>query len=151
MRFKFVEQAGDTHDGCHELSQIAAQRGAYRDMRADSTSVRSAGHLDRASAGKSTTGPAAPRAGTSTASARTLGSTERPSIVGARSGTALDPKLVAELLAVAARTDIAQRVLTILEPGNGQTSPAATGQHRRRSAAHPPRVATRLGGLSADI
>lgn len=116
VRLKLVEQADDTHDGCHELSQIAAQRGAYRDMRADSISVRSAGHLDRACTGKLTTGPEVPSAGTSTTSARTLGSIERQSIVGARSGTVLDPKLVAELLAVAARTDIAQRVLTILEP-----------------------------------
>lgn len=38
-------------------------------------------------------------------------------IVGVRSGTVLDPKLMSELRAVAARTEIAQRVLTILEPG----------------------------------
>jgi hypothetical protein len=44
------------------------------------------------------------------------GSTDGQTIVGLRSGTLLDPKLVAELQAVAARTDIAQRVLTILEP-----------------------------------
>ena len=85
-------------------------------MHADSTSVRSTGHLDDASAGASSTSPAASSASTSTGSARTLRSTERQSIVGARSGTVLDPKLVAELLAVAARTDIAQRVLRILEP-----------------------------------
>jgi hypothetical protein len=81
----------------HDLSQIAAQRGAYRDMRADSVST----------------------------------STERPRIVGVRSGTVLDPKLVAALRAVAARTDIAHRVLTILEPGQGTKSPAAAGRHGR--------------------
>lgn len=111
-----VERADDTHDRCHDLSQIAAQRGAYRYMHADSTSVRSTGHLDDAPAGASSTSQAASSAGASTGSARTLRSTERQSIVGARSGTVLDPKLVAELLAVAARTDIAQRVLRILEP-----------------------------------
>ena len=58
-------------------------------------------------------------------------STERPTIVGARSGTVLDQKLVAELLAVAARTDIAQRVLTILEPGQVPGSPAAPGGRGR--------------------
>lgn len=56
---------------------------------------------------------------------------ERPTTVGLRSGTVLDPKLVAELRAVAARTDIAQRVLTILEPGQGPSSPAVAGRHGR--------------------
>src|SRR5690606_3454438 len=124
-----VERASDTHDGCPDLSQIAAQRGAYRDMRADSTSVRSMGHPDDTSAGASSTSPAAPSAGTSTDSVRTLRYTERPTIIGVRSGTLLDPELVAELRAVAGRTDIAQRVLTILEPGQGPTSPAAAGRH----------------------
>lgn len=91
-----VERAHDTHDGCHDLSQIATQRGAYRDMRADSTSRP----------------------------------TERPTIVGLRSGTVLDPKLVAEFRAVAARTDIAHRVLMILESGQGTKSLASAGQHR---------------------
>jgi hypothetical protein len=77
----------------HDRSQIAAQRGAYRDMRADSTSR----------------------------------STDRPTIVGVRSGAVLDPKLVAALRAVAARTDIAHRVLTILEPGQGPKSPVTAG------------------------
>jgi hypothetical protein len=81
----------------HDLSQIAAQRGAFKDMRADSTSRP----------------------------------TDGPTIVGLRSGTVLDPKLVAELRAVAGRTDIAQRVLTILEPGHGPNSPAAAGQRGR--------------------
>lgn len=81
----------------HDLSQIAAQRGAYKDMRADSTS----------------------------------GPTDGPTIVGLRSGTLLDPKLVAELRAVAARTDIAQRVLTILEPGLGPKSRVAAGRQGR--------------------
>jgi hypothetical protein len=76
-------RVGDTHDGCGDLSLIAAQRGAFIDMRTDST----------------------PR------------STERLTIVGLRSGTALDPKLVAALRVVAARTDVAHRVMTILEPG----------------------------------
>lgn len=58
-------------------------------------------------------------------------STERPTIVGVRSGTVLDPQLVAELRAVAARTDIAQRVLTILEPGQGPKSRVAAGRHGR--------------------
>ncbi len=40
-------------------------------------------------------------------------------MVGVRSGTLLDPELVAELRAVAARTDVAQRALTILEPSQG--------------------------------
>lgn len=88
--------AGDTHDGCHDLSQIAAQQGAYKDMRADSTSRP----------------------------------TEKPTIVGPRSGTVLDPKLVAELRTVAARVDIAHRVLTILEPGKGPGLPAAAGRTR---------------------
>ena len=79
------------------LSQIAAQRGAYRDMRADSTSRP----------------------------------TDGQTIVGLRSGTMLDPKLVAALRAVAARTDVAHRVLTILEPGQGPKSPAAAGRHGR--------------------
>jgi hypothetical protein len=57
--------------------------------------------------------------------------TERPTIVGLRSGTVLDPKLVAALRAVAGRTDIAQRVLTILEPGQGSGSPAAAGRRGR--------------------
>jgi hypothetical protein len=73
----------------HDLSQIAAQRGVYKDMRADSTSRP----------------------------------TDGPTIVGLRSGTLLDPKLVAELRAVAGRTDIAQRVLTILEPSQAPASP----------------------------
>ena len=51
--------------------------------------------------------------------------TERPTIVGLRPGTVLDPKLVAELRTVAGRTDIAHRVLTILEPVQAPTSPAA--------------------------
>ena len=110
-----VERAGDTHDGCHDLSQIAAQRGAYRDMRADSTSVRSMGDLDDAYAGASSTSPAAVSAGTSAGGAQARWPTESPRIVGLRSGTVLDPKLVAELQAVAARADIAHRVLTILE------------------------------------
>jgi hypothetical protein len=63
----------------------------------------------------------------------------------------LDLRLVAELRAVAARADIAQRVLTILEPGYGPKSPGATGQHRRRSATHPQRAGSCLGGPSADI
>lgn len=79
----------------HDLSQIAAQRGAYRDMRADSTSR----------------------------------STDRPTIVGVRSGTVLDPKLVAEFRVVASRTDIAHRVLTILEPGRGSVLPASAERH----------------------
>ena len=58
-------------------------------------------------------------------------STEGPTIVGVRSGTVLDPKLVAELRAVAARTDVAQRVLAILEPGQGSKSPAEAGRHGR--------------------
>ena len=78
----------------HDLSQIAAQRGAYKDMRADSTSRP----------------------------------TDSSSIVGVRSGTVLDPKLVAELRAVAGRTDIAQRVLTILEPSQGPASPVTAGR-----------------------
>ena len=54
-----------------------------------------------------------------------------PTIVGVRSGTVLDPELVAELRAVAARIDVAQRVLTILEPVQAPTSPAAAGRHGR--------------------
>ncbi|WP_162941492.1 hypothetical protein [Desertimonas flava] len=57
--------------------------------------------------------------------------TEGPTIVGVRSGIVLDPRLVATFRAVAARTDIAQRVLTILEPGQGSMAPAAAGRHRR--------------------
>jgi hypothetical protein len=114
-----VVPATDEVRWCHDLSQVAAQRGAYSDMRSDSTSVRSTGHLNRASTGKSSTGSAAPSAGTATDPTQAQRSTERPTIVGLRSGTVLDPELVAELRAVAARTDVAQRVLTILEPGQG--------------------------------
>lgn len=112
-----------------DLSQIAAQRGAYRDMRAESPSVRSMGHLNDTSADASSTSPAASGAGTSADAAQARWSTEGPRIVGLRSGTMLDPKLVAELRAVAGRTDIAQRVLTILEPGQGPKSPAAARRH----------------------
>lgn len=86
--------AGEDGRRCHDLSQIEAQRGAYRDMRADSTSRP----------------------------------TDGPTIVGLRSGTLLDPELVADLRTVAARTDVAQRVLTILEPGQGPASPVAAGR-----------------------
>ena len=92
---------------------MAAQRGAYRDMRADSTSVRSMGHLDDKSADAT----------------QARGSTDRPTIVGVRSGTVLDPTLVAEFRAVASRTDIAHRVLTILEPGQGSVLPASAERH----------------------
>jgi hypothetical protein len=126
-----VVPAADVVQWRHDLSQTAAQWGAYRDMRADSTSVRSAGHLDRASADASSTGSAAPSADTSADSTQARGSAEGPTIVGVRSGTVLDQKLVAELRTVAARTDIAQRVLTILEPGQGPGSPAAAGRHGR--------------------
>ncbi len=98
-------------------------------MRTSSTSVRFMGHVDRASAGESSTGPAVPSAGTSADSTQAQWSTAGLTIVGLRSGTVLDPKLVAELRAVAARTDIAQRVLTILEPSQGPMSPAAAGRH----------------------
>jgi len=90
-----VVPAADGARRCCDLSQIAAQRGAYRDMRVDST----------------------PRPA------------ESPTIVGVRSGTVLDPKLVAELRAVAGRTDIAQRVLTILEPGQGPKSSVSAARH----------------------
>lgn len=113
---------------CHGLSQVAAQRGAYRDMRADSTSVRTLGHLDDASAETSSTSPAAPSADTSADSPQARGSTEGLTIVGVRSGTVLDPKLVAELRAIAGRTDIAQRVLTILEPSQGPASRVTAGR-----------------------
>ncbi|TEX47988.1 MAG: hypothetical protein B7C54_01575 [Acidimicrobiales bacterium mtb01] len=78
----------------HDLSRIAAQRGAFKDMRADSTSRP----------------------------------TDGPTIVGLRSGTLLDPKLLAELRAVSGRTDIAQRVLMILEPSQGPASPVTAGR-----------------------
>lgn len=83
--------------GATTVSQIALQQGAYKDMRADSSSRP----------------------------------TKRPTIVGPRSGTVLDPELVSELRAVAARADIAQRVLTILEPAQGTKSPAAAGRRGR--------------------
>jgi len=95
-----VERAHDTHGECHHRSQIAAWRGAFIDMRADSTSRP----------------------------------TEVPTVVGVRSGTALDPKLVAELRAVAARTDIAHRVLAILDPAQLPGAPAAAS---RRAADAP--------------
>lgn len=60
-----VVSAADDVPWCHELSQVAAQRSAYRDMRADSISVRSAGHLDHAPADAPSTVPAAPSADTS--------------------------------------------------------------------------------------
>jgi hypothetical protein len=120
-----VVPAADEVQWRHDLSQIAAQWGAYRDMRADSTSVRSMGHLDDTSADASSTCPAAPSAGTSADAAQAGWSTEGPTIVGLRSGTMLDPTLVAELRAVAARADIAHRVLTILEPGQGSARPTS--------------------------
>lgn len=98
-------------------------------MRADSTSVRSIGYLDDTSADAWSTSPAAPSAGTSADAAQAVWSTEGPSIVGLRSGTVLDPNLVAELRAVAGRTDIAQRVLTILEPSQEPPSPVTAGRH----------------------
>lgn len=88
-----IKPVADDDRRRHDLSQIAAQRGAYRDMRADSISRP----------------------------------TDGQTIVGLRSGTVLDPKLVAALRAVAARTDIAHRVLTILEPGQGPKPPVAAG------------------------
>jgi hypothetical protein len=60
----------------------------------------------------------------------TSGPTEVPTIVGIRSGRVLDPNLVAALRAVAARSDVAHRVLTILEPVQAPTSPAAAGRRR---------------------
>ncbi len=123
-----VVSAADEARCCRDLSHMAAQRGAYRDMRADSVSVRSVGQLDRASAAESSTGPAVPSAGTSADSTQAQRSTEGLAIVGLRSGTLLDPKLVAELRAVAGRTDIAQRVLTILEPSQGPASPVTAGR-----------------------
>jgi hypothetical protein len=48
-------------------------------------------------------------------------------LVGVRSGVALDASVVAELRAVAARADVAYRVLAILEPGDERTQ-ARTGQ-----------------------
>jgi hypothetical protein len=126
-----VERAGETYDGCHDLSQIAAQRGAYKDMRADSTSVRTMGHLDDTPARAASTSPAAPGAGTSADASQAGWSTDGARIVGLRSGTLLDPELVAELRAVAARTDIAHRVLTILEPGQNLRPPVAAGRQGR--------------------
>lgn len=126
-----VVPASDDVQWCHDLSQLAAQRGAFRDMRTDSTSVKSAGHTNQAAANASSTGSAAPSAGTSADSTQARRSTEGPAIVGVRSGIALDPELVAELRAVAARTDIAHRVLTILEPGQGPKSPVTAGRQGR--------------------
>nr|AGC71302.1 hypothetical protein [uncultured bacterium A1Q1_fos_515] len=107
-------------------------------MRTSSTSVRSAGH----------TGPPATSAGTSPDSTHAQASTEGLTIVGLRSGTALDPKLVAEFRSVAARTDIAQRVLTILEPGEGPKSPDAAGRSEG-PAGHEPAPVTREEALVA--
>lgn len=126
-----VVPAADEVRWCHDLSHVAAQRGEYTDMHTSSTSDRSAGHLTRACADASSTGPAAPSAGTSADAAQARRSTGGPTIVGPRSGTVLDPELVAELGALAARIDIAQRVLTILEPVQGPKSPAAAGRHGR--------------------
>jgi hypothetical protein len=57
--------------------------------------------------------------------------TDGPTIVGLRSGTLLDSKLVVTFRAVAARTDIAHRVLTILESGQGSKPLPSAGQHGR--------------------
>lgn len=65
------------------LSHGLRQRGAYRDMRADTSRTPADG----------------------------------PALVGPLAGTVLDPDLVAALRAVAARVDVAHRVLAILEPG----------------------------------
>ena len=54
-----------------------------------------------------------------------------PETLAGRQCIVLDPRLVATFRAVAARADIAQRVLTILEPGQGSMAPAAAGRHRR--------------------
>jgi len=87
--------------------------------------------MDRASADASTADPAAPSAGTSADSPAARRSTDSSSIVGVRSGTVLDPKLVATFRAAAARTDIAHRVLMILESGQGSKPLASARQHRR--------------------
>jgi D-serine deaminase-like pyridoxal phosphate-dependent protein len=100
-------------------------------MRADSTFVRSMGHLDDMSADASSTSPAAPSAGTSADSPTARRSTDSSSIVGVRSGTVLDPNRVAMFRAVAARTDIAHRVLVILESGQGSKPLASAGQRGR--------------------
>jgi hypothetical protein len=121
-----VVPAADRARRSCDLSQMAAQRGAYRDMRTSSTSVRSAVPKGRASADAPSTSPAASSSGTSADAALARWSTEGARIVGLRSGTVLDPKLVADLRAVAARTDIAQRVLTILEPGARPMSAVAS-------------------------
>lgn len=106
-------------------------------MRADSTSVRSMGQLDDTCADASATSPTAPSAGTSADVAQARWSTEGPTIVGVRSGTVLDPELVSDLRALAARTDIAQRVLTILEPGHGTEVASRSQLTRTLSDAAP--------------
>ena len=98
-----VVPAADGAHRCCDLSQIAAQRGAYKDMRADSTSRP----------------------------------TDGPTIVGLRSGTLLDPELVAELRAVAGRTDIAQRVLTILELSQDRRRQSQPVDADTEGAVHP--------------
>jgi hypothetical protein len=51
-------------------------------------------------------------------------------IAGVRSGIVLDPVLVAALRAVAARADVAHRVLAILEPGGEPIAPPAVPSRR---------------------
>ena len=51
-------------------------------------------------------------------------------LVGVRSGIVLDPELVATLRAVAAPAEIAQRVLSIVEP-DASTTMAVTGRPGR--------------------
>jgi hypothetical protein len=75
-------------------------------------------------------------------------STGKPTIF--RSGIALDPKLVAAFRVVAARTDIAQRVLTILEPGQGPKSPVAADRHGRELVVNPPPMSARPTDLECD-
>lgn len=58
----------------------------------------------------------------------------------------LNPKLAAELRAVVACADVAQRVLTLLEPGQGPGSPAAAGRGTRR-AEQLAKVGLQRGGL----
>jgi hypothetical protein len=58
-------------------------------------------------------------------------SAETAAIVGVRSGTVLDPKLVAALRAVAARSEVVHRVLAILEPIHAPTSRAPADRHGR--------------------
>ena len=94
-------------------------------MGSHSTSPESTEFTGRLSAdATSSSRRAAASAATSTGRLESPKVTEVSAVLGLRFGTSLEPDLVATLRAVAERADIAHRVLTILESGQGSKSSA---------------------------